>query len=88
MHHNKLTMANKCTSFAGRFGGLSDLPLQYPAHRPMEEKHSHCIASAAARVIGFGTHNQGCGGENGTSEASSKRHKTNPLLMSSMPHAS
>jgi len=30
--------------------------------------YSHLITLAAARVIGFGTHNQGCGGENGTSK--------------------
>ena len=34
---------------------------------------SHRIALVAARVIGFGTHNQGCGGENGTPEASKKK---------------
>jgi hypothetical protein len=31
------------------------------------------IAPAATRVIGFGTHKQGCGGKNGTSKASSKK---------------
>jgi len=87
MHDNNSTMVNKCTSFAGRFDGLGDQPLQYPAHRPMEDvmgyirghwtlppgNYLHRIAPAAARVIGFGTHNQGCDGENGTSEASSKK---------------
>jgi hypothetical protein len=33
----------------------------------------HRIAPAAARVIGFGTPKLGCDGENGTSEASSKK---------------
>ena len=70
MHDNKSTMANKCTSFAGLFDGLGDPPLQYRAHRPIEDvleyirghwtpppvDYSHCIAPAAARVIGFGTH--------------------------------
>jgi len=79
MHDNKLTMANKCTSFAGHFDGIGNPPLQYQAHRPMEDvlgyirghwtpppgDYSH---PAAARVIGFGKHNQGCGrGKNGTS---------------------
>ena len=42
----------------------------------MEDKYSHRITPVAARVIGFGTHNQGCGGENGTSEASSPNAKS------------
>ena len=40
---------------------------------PPTGDYSHRIALAATRIIGFGTHNQGCGGENGTSEASSKK---------------
>ena len=94
MHNNKSTMANKCISFAGRFDGLGDPPLQYRAHRPMEDvlgyirghltpppgNYSHRIAPAAARVIGFGTHNQGCGGENGTSKASSKKVQIRPSI--------
>jgi hypothetical protein len=32
----------------------------------------HCITLEAARVIGFGTQKQGCGGEHGSPEASSK----------------
>jgi len=36
------------------------------------------IAPAAVRVIGFGTHNQGCGGENGTSDDSSKKAQNRP----------
>ena len=61
------------------FDSLGDPPLQYPAHHPMEDVMSyirghwtppsgnylHRIAPATAMVIGFGTHNQGCGGENG-----------------------
>jgi hypothetical protein len=92
MHDNKLTMANKCTSFAGSFDGIGDPPLQYRAHRPMEDvleyssghwtpppgNYSHRIAPAAARVIGFGTHIQDCGCENGTSEASSKKAQNRP----------
>ena len=94
MHDNKSTMANKCTSFAGRFDGLRDPLLQYRAHRPIEDvlgyirchlmpppgDYSHRIAPAAARVIGFGTHNQGCGGENGTSKASSKKAQNRPSI--------
>jgi hypothetical protein len=81
MHDKKLTMANKCTSFAGPFDGLGDPPLQYRAHHPMEDvlgfirghwmpppgDYLHRIAPATAQVIGFITHNQGCGGENGNS---------------------
>ena len=92
MHNNKSTMANKCTSFAGRCDGLGDPPLQYQAHHPMEDvmgyirghwmppqgDYSHRIAPAAARVIGFGTHNQGCGGENGTSKTSSIKAHNGP----------
>jgi hypothetical protein len=87
MHDNKLTLANKCTSFAGHFDGLGNPPLQYRAPCLMEDilgyirchwtpppaDYSHRIAPAAARVIGFVTHNQGCGGENGTSKANSKK---------------
>jgi hypothetical protein len=87
MHDNKSKMANKCTSFAGRFDGLGYTMLQYQAHRPMEDvkgnirghwtpppsDYLHRNAPAAARVIGFGSHNQGCGGENGTSKASRKK---------------
>ncbi len=40
---------------------------------PPPGDYSHRIAPPATRVIGFGTHNQGCGGENGTSEASRKK---------------
>jgi len=36
------------------------------------------IVTPTTRVIGFGTHNQGCGGENGTSEASSKKAQNGP----------
>jgi hypothetical protein len=36
------------------------------------------IAPAAARVIGFGTQKKGCGGENSTSEASSKTVQNGP----------
>ena len=97
MHDNKSMMANKCTSFAGRSDGLGDPPLQYPAHCPMEVilgcigghwkpppgDYLHRIALAADRVIGFGTHKQGCGCENGTSsEASSKKAQNGP----STPH--
>ena len=95
MHDNKSTMANNCTSFAGRFDGLADPPLQYQAHGPMKDflsyirghwmpppgppgDYSHRIAPATAGVIGFGTHNQGCVGENGTSEASSKKAQNGP----------
>jgi len=81
MHDNKSTMANKCTSFTGRFDGLGNPPLQYRAHCSVEDvlgyirghrmpppgNYSHLIALAATRVIGFGTHNQGCGAENGIS---------------------
>jgi len=63
------------------FDGLGNPPLQYQAHCPMEDilgyirshwtlppgNYLHRIAPAATRVIGFGTHNQGCGGEYGTS---------------------
>ena len=35
---------------------------------PPQGDYSHLITLAAARVISFGTHNQGCGGENGTSK--------------------
>jgi len=38
---------------------------------PPPGNYLHRIAPVAARVISFGTHNQGCGDENGTSEASS-----------------
>jgi hypothetical protein len=38
----------------------------------------------AARVISFVTHDQVCGGEKGTSKASSKKAQTDPLLTSSM----
>jgi hypothetical protein len=38
----------------------------------------HRIDPAAAKVIGFITHNQGCGGESGTSEASSKKAQNGP----------
>jgi hypothetical protein len=94
MHNNKSTMANKCTSFAGHFDGLGNPPLQSQAHLPMEVEdvlgyirchwtppvgdYSHRLALAAARVIGFGTHNQGCGGEKGPSEASSKKAQNGP----------
>ena len=92
MHDNKSTMANICTFIAGRFDGLGNPPLQYRAHRPMEDvlgyirghwkpppgNYLHRIAPAAARVIDFGTHNHDCGGENGTSEASSKKAQNGP----------
>jgi len=92
MHGSKLSMENKCTSFAGRFDGLDDPHLQYRAHPPMEDipgyirghwtpppgKYLPRNAPAAARVISFGTHKQGCGGENGTSEASSKKAPNGP----------
>ena len=92
MQDNKLMMANECTSFAGRFDFLGHPPLQYWAHRPMEDVLGYIrghwtpppgdylqrIAPAAARVIGFGTHNQGWGGENGTSDASSKKAQNRP----------
>jgi len=85
-------MANKCASFTSRFDGLNNPPLQYQAHRPMEDVLGYIrghwtpqlsgylnhIAPAAARVISFGTHNQGCGGENGTSKASSKKAQNEP----------
>jgi hypothetical protein len=45
---------------------------------PPPGNYSHRIAPAAARVIRFGTHNQSCGGENGTSEASSKKAQNGP----------
>jgi len=35
----------------------------------------------ATRVISFGTHNQGCGGKNGTSEASSKKAQNRPSTL-------
>jgi hypothetical protein len=90
--NNKSTMTSKCTSFVGRFDGLGDPPLQYRAHLPMEDilgyirghwtpplgAYLHRIAPTAARVIGFCTRNQGCGGENGTSEASSKKAQNRP----------
>jgi hypothetical protein len=47
---------------------------------PPPGNYSHRIAPAAARVIGFGTHNQGCGGENGTSKASSKKVQIRPSI--------
>jgi hypothetical protein len=85
-------MTNKCTSFTGRFDGLDDPPLQYRAHLPMDEvlgyirgrwtpppgDYLHRITPVTARVISFDTHNQGCGGENGTSEASSKKAQNRP----------
>jgi len=45
---------------------------------PPPGDYSHRIAPTAARVIGFGTHNQGCGGENSTSAASSKKAQHGP----------
>jgi len=45
---------------------------------PPPGNHLHRIALAAARVIGIGTHNQGCGGGNGTSKASSKNAQNGP----------
>ncbi len=92
MHDNKSAMANKCTASAGHFNGLGDPPLQYRARRPMEDVLSnirghwtpppddylHRIAPAVARVGGFGTHKQGCGGENGTSGANSKTAQNLP----------
>jgi hypothetical protein len=95
MHDNKSMMARICTSFAGRFDALGNPPLQYRAHCPMEVvmgcirghwtpppgDYSHRIALAAARVIGFG-HKQGCGCENSTSTASSKKAQNGP----STPH--
>jgi len=94
MHDNKSTMKSKeCSSFTGSFDGLGDPPLQYRAHLQMDDvlgyirvrwmptpgDYSHRITPATARVIGFGTHNQGCGGENGTSEASSKKAQIQTL---------
>ena len=45
---------------------------------PPPGDYLHRITRAAARVIGFGTHNKGCEGENSTFEDSSKkaRHGT------------
>jgi hypothetical protein len=40
---------------------------------PPPGNYLHRIAPAAARVISFGTHKQGCGGENSSSEVSSKK---------------
>jgi hypothetical protein len=47
---------------------------------PPPGDYSHRITPAAARVIGFGTHNQnqGCGGEISTSKASSKTAQHGP----------
>jgi len=92
MNDNKSTMANKCTSFAGRFDGRGNPLLQNRAHRPMEDvlgyirghwmpppvDYLHRINPAAARVISFGTHKQSCGGDNGTSKASSKKVQNGP----------
>jgi len=45
---------------------------------PPPGNYLHPIAPAAARVIGFITHNQGCVGENCTSKASSKKAQNRP----------
>jgi hypothetical protein len=83
MHDNKSTIANKCTYYAGRFDVLGNPLLQYRAHCPMKDirghwmpppgDYLHRITRAAARVIGFGTHNKGCDGDNSTFEDSSKK---------------
>ncbi len=41
MHHNKLTMVKQCTTFAGHFDGHGDAPVQWGAHRPMEQVHGY-----------------------------------------------
>ena len=102
MHDKKSTMANKCTSFTGRFDGLGNPPLQYRTHHPMEDvlgyirghwtlppgDYSHRIAPAAARVIGFITHTKVVAVKMAIPKQAAKRHNMDPVLTSSMPQAS
>ena len=91
MHNNKSMMANKCTSFAGPFDDLAihqcntkhitQWRMPWATIEATGRRHWETIHIVLPRwrpgSSVYHTH-QGCGGENGTSKASSKKAQNGP----------